>query len=101
MAKLTKQQIADKTAELTSIFGDYVFSHPDILNAIPDDAVLVLLDESDPVFNREAERTAKRNRSLCQESGEGQRPLVYVTVGSKLARKTVRVPKLTMELEPV
>ena len=98
MAKLTKKQVADKTADLTKVFGDYVFTHPDVLNAIPDGAVVAFLDEKDSAFNREAQKLAQRNRALCEESGEGPRPVVYITVST--TAKTVRVPRLTVELEP-
>lgn len=43
---------ADKILELSEQFNCYVFEHPEVLDNIPDKAVLVLLDADDPDFNR-------------------------------------------------
>jgi len=43
---------ADKIFELSEQFNRYVFEHPEVLDDIPDKAVLVLLDADDPEFNR-------------------------------------------------
>lgn len=52
MEKVTPQETADKVFELTEQFNRYVFEHPDILDRLPDKAVLVFLDADDPAFNR-------------------------------------------------
>ena len=52
MEKLTPQQITDKVLELTEQFNQYVFATPEILDHIPDKAMLVFLDANDPEFNR-------------------------------------------------
>lgn len=49
--KLTAEQIADKVFQLTEQFNHFVFAHPEILDRIPDQAMLVFLDPDDPVFN--------------------------------------------------
>lgn len=51
-AKVTPQAIADKVLELSEQFNQQVFEHPEILDALPDRAVLVFLDPDDPDFNR-------------------------------------------------
>lgn len=43
---------ADKILELSEQFNRYVFEHPEILDSIPEKAVLVLLDADDPNFNQ-------------------------------------------------
>lgn len=43
---------ADKILELSEQFNRYVFEHPEVLDSIPDKAVLILLDADDPDFNR-------------------------------------------------
>lgn len=50
-AKLTAEQIADKVFQLTEQFNHFVFAHPEILDRIPDQAMLVFLDPEDPAFN--------------------------------------------------
>ena len=52
MEKLTPQQVADKVLELTEQFNRYVFNNPDVLDRLPDKAVLVFLDADDPAFNQ-------------------------------------------------
>ena len=52
MDALKPEVIADKVFELMKQFNHYIFAHPDILDEIPDRAVLVLLDPDDEAFNR-------------------------------------------------
>jgi len=49
---MNSQLVADKIFELTEHFNRYVFHHPEILDTIPDKALLVLLDVDDPEFNK-------------------------------------------------
>jgi hypothetical protein len=49
---MNSQSVADKIFELSEQFNRYVFDHPEILDEIPDKAVLVLLDADDPEFNK-------------------------------------------------
>lgn len=49
---MNTQSFSDKIFELSEQFNRYVFEHPEVLNGIPDKAVLVLLDADDPEFNR-------------------------------------------------
>ncbi len=50
--KLTAEITADKIFELTEQFNRYIFDHPEVLDHIPDKAVLVFLDAHDPAFNK-------------------------------------------------
>ncbi len=50
---MNAQSVADKIFELSEQFNRYVFDHPEILDEIPDKAVLVLLDADDPEFNKD------------------------------------------------
>ncbi len=49
---MNTQSFSDKIFELSEQFNRYVFEHPEVLNGIPDKAVLVLLDADDPEFNQ-------------------------------------------------
>lgn len=50
-AKITPTEVTEKVLELTEQFNQYVFEHPEILDNLPDQAVLVFLDADDQVFN--------------------------------------------------
>jgi len=50
--RMNSQLVADKVFELSEQFNRYVFDHPEILDSIPDNAVLVLLDMDDPEFSK-------------------------------------------------
>ena len=79
MATPTPQQISDKIGELTEQFHHYVFDHPEIMDAIPDRAVLVFLDPNDPEFNR-------ANIEIAKNMPKPPGPIVYVEM-----RRQVRV----------
>lgn len=49
--KLNPTTVADKVLELSEQFNHYVFEHPEILDNLPDRAVLVFLDAADQEFN--------------------------------------------------
>ena len=52
MDTLKPEIVADKVFELMEQFNRYVFAHPDILDELPERAILVLLDPEDEAFNR-------------------------------------------------
>ena len=69
---------AIKHDELLTEFNRYVLTHPEFLQHIPDQAVIVLLDPEDHEFNRynlARVQNARRNDDLPQ------RAVVYVDVG--------------------
>lgn len=49
---MNTQSFSDKIFELSEQFNRYIFEHPEVLDRIPDKAMLVLLDADDPEFNR-------------------------------------------------
>jgi hypothetical protein len=82
-AKLTPTEVADKVFELSEQFNQYVFEHPEILDDLPDKAVLVFLDVEDLEFN-EANMKVAATSPLPTESER-----VYVQM-----RRHVRVVEL-------
>lgn len=48
---MSPAEVADKVIELSEQFNQYVFEHPEILDDLPDRAVLVFLDADDDSFN--------------------------------------------------
>ena len=61
-AKMSSAEVADKIIELSEQFNQYVFEHPDILDNMPDRAVLVFLDADDPSFNQANAATALQSQ---------------------------------------
>ncbi len=80
METLTPQRIADKVLELTEQFNQCVFATPEILDHIPDQAMLIFLDADDPEFNRANVELA---RAMPRSTDS---PVVYVRM-----RKRVRM----------
>lgn len=78
MEALSSQKVADKIFELTEQFNRYVFNNPDILNDIPEKAVLVFLDAEDAAFNRASVSLAHATPSVEDA------PLVYVRMQKKV-----------------
>ncbi len=76
-----------KFAELFSEFNRYLIQHPEFSGRIPDGAEVILLDKSDPQYNRFvlAEATAASPENL----------IVYIDVGDLApVRSRLRNPKM-------
>ncbi|MBI2976761.1 MAG: hypothetical protein HYY33_07400, partial [Chloroflexi bacterium] len=67
----------EKYDELFTEFNRYVVEHPAFSKRIPADALVVLLDKNDPVFNRENLRRVKK---YLKHDDQPHRPVVYVQV---------------------
>jgi hypothetical protein len=90
---MNSELVADKILELSEQFNRYVFDHPDILDGIPDKAVLVLLDVDDPDFN-------EANLALAEDTPlppGGQR----VYVGMQKRVRTVQQVFWEADIRPV
>ncbi len=70
--------LAIKHDELLTEFNRYVMAHPEFVDDIPDQALVVLLDPDDPEFNR---YNLARVRSAQIHDDYSNRPIVYVDVG--------------------
>lgn len=68
----------EKYDELFTEFNRYVLEHPDFAKRIPPDALIVLLDKNDPLFNRESLR---RVESYREHDDDPNRSIVYIQVG--------------------
>ncbi len=68
----------EKYDELFAEFNHYVVEHPEFAKRIPHDALVVLLDKNDPLFNRENLRRAK---SYTQHDDNPNRSIIYIQVG--------------------
>ena len=90
-AKMSPAEVADKVIELSEQFNQYVFEHPEILDDLPDQAMLVFLDADDDSFN-EANAAVASQTTLPTDS---QR--VYI----QLKRRVQIVEKVNWEAEIV
>ena len=90
-AKMSPAEVAEKVIELSEQFNQYVFEHPDILDNLPDRAVLIFLDADDDSFN-EANAVVASQSPLPTDS---QR--VYI----QLKRRVQMVEKVNWEAEIV
>jgi hypothetical protein len=86
----------EKYDELFTEFNRYVIEHPEFARRIPSDALVVLLDQNDPEFNRENMRRMSR---YLKHDDRPKRRVVYVQVGQLAPVKSrLRNPRLMTRL---
>ena len=68
----------EKYDELFAEFNYYVAEHPEFSERIPHDAIVVLLDKNDPVFNQE---NLRRVKHYLQHDDVPGRAIIYVQIG--------------------
>ena len=82
----------EKYDELFTEFNRYVVEHPEFARRIPHDALVVLLDKSDPEFSRE---NLYRVKGYLKRDDHPKRPVIYVQVGRLAPIKSrLRHPRL-------
>lgn len=67
-----------KYDELLVEFNRYVIAHPQFLSNIPDEAMIVLVDPSDPEFNQSS---LNRMQAYLEKDDIENRPIIYIDVG--------------------
>jgi len=83
-----------KNNELLALFDEVLRKRPDLLDEIPNNAVLVMQLEGDRAFNKWAYQIAHANA--------GNRPIVSVTFALKSRRKPLSLKVIErLELSPV
>jgi hypothetical protein len=68
----------EKYDELLTEFNYYVAEHPEFSERIPNNALVVLLDKTDPVFNQE---NLRRVRSYLEHDDASDRAVIYIQIG--------------------
>jgi len=89
MDTLNPKVVADKVFELMEQFNHYVFAHPDILDELPERAVLVLLDPEDEEFNRANIAMVKSSPKPPEDA-----PLVYIRMTKQVVQQVEWMPKV-------
>lgn len=81
--------ITDKIFDLLREFNHYVFAHPDILDELPERAVIVLLDPEDEEFNRANIEMVKSSPKPPEDA-----PLVYIRMTKQIVQQVEWMPKV-------
>ena len=89
MDKLNPKVVADKVFELMEQFNHYVFAHPDILDELPERAVIVLLDPEDEEFNRANIEMVKSSPKPPEDA-----PLVYIRMTKQVVQQVEWTPTI-------
>ena len=74
---MNKKSFAYKNIVLNTEFNKYLVEHPEVVDKMPDNALVVLLPEDDPALCR-------KNLTLARRHREKNQPVVHVRV-KKLA----------------
>ena len=90
---MTEKEFFDKSLTLSFEFSRYVISHPEVEEQVPKGALVVLLLEDDPDFN-------KRAMELALVQKEEKQPMVIVRVQKLLPPTESRLVNPKLELVP-
>ncbi len=85
---MTKEELFRKNQQLSTEFELYLLDHPEIEEAIPDNALIVLLPDYDSIL-------AEKNRELAEANKEPGQTIVYVRI-KKL--RASRIADLSLQL---
>ena len=88
---MTDKEFFDKSLTLSFEFSRYIIAHPEIEQDIPKGALVVLLLEDDPKFN-------KRAMDLAQAKREPDQPLIIVRIQKLLPPMESRLVNPRVEL---
>lgn len=66
------QKTIEKNTTLSSAFGDYISKHPDILESVPQNAQIIMGDESDRGFTQRNARAFKRANGKLYQAVKGR-----------------------------
>jgi len=82
---MTDDEMFERNLELQTVFMQYLFDHPDILDRLPDDFRLIILPDDDSELGQ-------RNLELLGRQGDSDKPLI-------IARMRTRRP-LDLKVSP-
>ena len=88
---MTDKEFSEKSLTLSFEFTRYILAHPEVEEQIPKGALVVLLLEDDPDFN-------KRAMELAQAKKEENQPVVIVRVQKLLPPTESRLVNPKLEL---
>ncbi len=85
---MRREDLFRKNQQLSTEFELYLLDHPEIEEAIPDNALIVLLPDYDSIL-------AEKNRELAEANKEPGQTIVYVRI-KKL--RASRIEDLSLQL---
>jgi hypothetical protein len=92
---ITNELYEAKYTLLGSEFDQYVLEHPDFATSIPNGALIIFLDETEPGFSKWSVTHAQQ---YLQIDDEANRPVVYVEVGQLMPRRSRMVrPRIVQD----
>ncbi|GFP21052.1 hypothetical protein HKBW3S43_01836 [Candidatus Hakubella thermalkaliphila] len=77
---MTEKELFEKNQKLSTEFDLYLLDHPELLDKIPENALIVLL----PEFDQELKQ---KNLEMARLHREKEQPLVYVKVDKMRASR--------------
>ncbi|HEX9971309.1 MAG TPA: DUF5647 family protein [bacterium] len=89
-------QLFLKNLMLTTEFNKYIIEHPDILNRIPDNALVILLPSDDPDFCSKMIDLAEHHRKIDDVKN---RPVIYIRIQKISPPPPSRITELKFESE--
>ncbi|MDZ7377120.1 MAG: hypothetical protein ONB13_10905 [candidate division KSB1 bacterium] len=92
------QQLFLKNLMLTTEFNKYIIEHPDILNRIPENALVILLPSDDPEFCSKMMKLVEHYRAIDDVKN---RPVIYIRIQKLAPPPPSRITKLSFESEHV
>ncbi len=92
------QQLFLKNLMLTTEFNKYIIDHPDILDGIPDNALVILLPSDDPEFCSKMIGLVDHYRAIDDQK---DRPTIYIKIEKIAPPPPSRITKLSFESEPL
>ncbi len=97
--QMDKKDLADRIFDFHDAFTEYSLRNPDVLDRIPDRAILVFLDAEDSAFNEKNKKLCRESRRLQEKAGEIAGPLVYITMTRAREGKAATVISVKTEDE--
>jgi len=86
----SKKAFVVRNSSLVKEFDRYILEHPEFVDQLPDNALVVMQMEGDDEFNRWAKQAA-------QEAAEQDTPVAYVTI-TEIKPVRSRIESLRLEL---
>lgn len=92
----TDEHLFLKNLMLTTEFNKYLIEHPDILDRIPDNALVILLPSDDPEFCSKMLKLVEHYRAIDDVKN---RPIIYIRIQKIAPPPPSRITQLKFDSE--
>lgn len=90
------EQLSLKNMMLTTEFNKYIIEHPEVLNRIPDDALVILLPSDDPDFCSKMIQLVEHYRKIDDVNN---RPVIFIRIQKIAPPPPSRITELKFDSE--